>query len=88
MTKRQRKDLLHYVVGMGLMYLIGVATHFSTYTIEGKYIGVPLLSLFLGAFVGFGWELYHWVKIGAYMDFNDILRTMTGFLIGGMLATL
>lgn len=88
MTKRQRKDLLHYVVGAVLMYLIGVATHFSTYTTEGKYIGVPLLSLFLGAFVGFGWELYHWIKSGAYMDEKDILRTMTGFLIGGMLATL
>lgn len=88
MTKREKKDLLHYILGAIIMYLIGLATNFSTYTIEGKYIGVPLLSLFLGAFVGFVWELYHWVKSGDYMDFNDILRTMTGFLIGGMLATL
>lgn len=88
MTKRQKKDLLHYIIGAVLMYLIGVATNFNTYTIEGKYIGVPLLSLFLGAFVGFCWELYHWTKSGAYIDEKDILRTMTGFLIGGMLATL
>jgi hypothetical protein len=70
------------------MFTIGFITDFDNYTTEGKYIGVPLVSLFLGLFVGFSWELYHWVKTGAYIDKNDIIRTAIGFLIGGLLATL
>jgi hypothetical protein len=88
MTKREKRDALHVILGILIMFTIGYLTHFSNYTTEGKYIGVPLLSIFLGLFVGFCWELYHWVKIGAYMDSNDIIRTAIGFLIGGMLATL
>ena len=82
------RNSLHVLLGILIMFTIGFITDFSNYTTEGKYIGVPLLSLFLGLFVGFCWELYHWVKIGAYMDSNDIIRTEIGFLIGGMLATL
>ena len=82
------RNSLHVLLGILIMFSIGFITDFSNYTTEGKYIGVPLLSIFLGLFVGFCWELYHWVKIGAYMDSNDIIRTAIGFLIGGMLATL
>jgi hypothetical protein len=88
MTKREKRDALHVILGILIMFTIGFITDFNNYTTEGKYIGVPLLSIFLGLFVGFCWELYHWVKIGAYMDSNDIIRTAIGFLIGGMLATL
>jgi hypothetical protein len=88
MTKREKRDALHVLLGILIMFTIGFITDFNNYTTEGKYIGVPLLSIFLGLFVGFCWELYHWVKIGAYMDSNDIIRTAIGFLIGGMLATL
>jgi hypothetical protein len=88
MTKREKRDALHVILGILIMFTIGFTTDFNNYTTEGKYIGVPLLSIFLGLFVGFCWELYHWVKIGAYMDSNDIIRTAIGFLIGGMLATL
>lgn len=88
MTKREKRDALHVILGILIMFSIGFITDFNNYTTEGKYIGVPLLSIFLGLFVGFCWELYHWVKIGAYMDSNDIIRTAIGFLIGGMLATL
>jgi hypothetical protein len=88
MTNRKKRDLLHVILGILIMFTIGWITDFSNYTTEGKYIGVPLVSLFLGLFVGFNWELYHWVKVGAYMDKNDIIRTATGFLIGGLLATL
>ena len=70
------------------MFTIGYLTDFSNYTTDGKYVGVPLLSLILGIFVGFNWELYHWVKTGAYIDKNDIIRTAIGFLIGGLLATI
>jgi hypothetical protein len=88
MTKREKRNALHVILGILIMFTIGFITDFSNYTTEGKYIGVPLVSLFLGLFVGFSWELYHWVKIGAYMDKNDIIRTAIGFLIGGLLATL
>jgi hypothetical protein len=82
------RNALHVILGILIMFTIGFITDFDNYTTEGKYIGVPLVSLFLGIFIGFSWELYHWVKTGAYMDKNDIIRTATGFLIGGLLATL
>ena len=82
------RNALHVILGILIMFTIGFITDFDNYTTEGKYIGVPLLSLILGIFVGFNWELYHWVKTGAYIDKNDIIRTATGFLIGGLLATL
>ena len=82
------RNALHVILGILIMFTIGFITDFNNYTTEGKYIGVPLVSLFLGLFVGFSWELYHWVKVGAYMDKNDIIRTAIGFLIGGLLATL
>jgi hypothetical protein len=87
MTKREKKDALHVILGILIMFTIGFITDFDNYTTEGKYIGVPLVSLFLGLFIGFSWELYHWVQKGAYMDKNDIIRTAIGFLIGGLLAT-
>jgi hypothetical protein len=82
------RNALHVILGILIMFTIGWITGFDNYTTEDKYIGVPLLSLILGIFVGFNWELYHWVKTGAYMDKNDIIRTAIGFLIGGLLATL
>jgi hypothetical protein len=86
--RNKTRDLLHVLLGILIMFTIGWITDFGNYTTEGKYIGVPLVSLFLGTFIGFCWELYHWVKTGAYMDKNDIIRTAIGFLIGGLLATL
>ena len=82
------RNALHVLLGILIMFTIGYLTDFSNYTTDGKYIGVPLLSLILGIFVGFNWELYHWVKMGAAMDKNDIIRTTIGFLIGGLLATI
>jgi hypothetical protein len=82
------RNALHVILGMVIMFIIGWLTGFNSYTTESKYVGVPLVSIFLGLFVGFSWELYHWVKSGNYMDKYDILRTAIGFLIGGLLATL
>jgi hypothetical protein len=82
------RNALHVILGIVIMFTIGWLTGFKNYTIEGKYIGVPLLSAFLGVFVGYAWELYHWDRTGAYMDKNDIIRTAIGFLIGGLLATI
>jgi hypothetical protein len=82
------RNALHVILGILIMFTIGFITDFSNYTTDGKYVGVTLLSLILGIFVGFNWELYHWVKTGAYIDKNDIIRTAIGFLIGGLLATL
>ena len=82
------RNSLHVLLGILIMFTIGFITDFNNYTTEGKYIGVPLVSIFLGLFVGFCWELYHWDRTGAYMDKNDIIRTAIGFLIGGLLATI
>ena len=82
------RNALHIICGCAIMFVIGVLSKFSTYTIEGKIIGVPLLSAFIGLFIGFLWELYRW-KIGrSYIDINDIIRTAIGSLIGGGLAVL
>jgi hypothetical protein len=67
------------------MFLIGLLTDFSTYTTDGKYVGVPLLSLTLGLVIGFMWELNQ-VRLGdaIKIGWDDIFRTMVGFLIGGL----
>ena len=82
------RNALHVIIGAVIMFAIGWITDFNEYTTQGKYIGVPLLSLFLGTVIGFVWELCQWIKYGAYMDRNDIIRTAIGFLIGGLIATL
>ena len=83
------RNSLHVILGIFIMFTIGFLTKFSTYSTEGKYIGVPLLSIFLGAFAGLIWEAYWNYKIKqSQIDLNDIIRTATGFLIGGLIATL
>ena len=82
------RNALHVILGILIMFTIGWLTDFSEYTTDGKYVGVPLLSLILGIFVGFNWELYWFAKNKSVVDKNDIIRTAIGFLIGGLLATL
>lgn len=82
------RNLLHYILGAVIMFLIAYFGEFHTYLPTAKCIGVPLLSVFLGVIVGFLWELYQFatkqtVKIG----FDDVLRTAIGFAIGGLLGT-
>lgn len=82
------RNFLHILCGFAIMLAIGILAKFSTYTTEGRLIGVPLLSVFFGLFIGFAWELYRW-KIGrSYIDINDIFRTAIGALIGGVIACL
>ncbi len=86
--KEQILNSLHIIGGIAVMYFLGFATGFSTYTTEGKYILVPILSIFLGLFIGFIWEgIFNYYK-DTPMNVKDIIRTTIGFLIGGLLATI
>jgi len=86
--KEQILNSLHIIGGIAVMYYLGHLMHFETYTTEAKYVGVPLVSIFLGYFTGRSWEeLWKYFK-GSPINVNDIIRTATGFLIGGLLATI
>jgi len=78
------RNSLHVIFGYIIMFIIGYLCKFSTYTLEGKGIGVTALSIFLGILIGYHWELYQEQKTGSKMDTNDILRTTLGFLLGGL----
>jgi len=79
--KREINDIFHYILGFSIMYDIGVLTKFYTYTIEAKIIGVTLVSILFGFIFSGVWE-------GTSKDFDkkDILRTATGFALGGIVA--
>lgn len=85
--KRQVNDLFHIVIGFSAMYDIGFLTKFFTYTTSAKIIGTNLLSLVLGAFFGYVWELLNWFFKGSKSDNKDVLRTMLGFALGGLFST-
>jgi len=78
------RNSLHVIFGYIIMFIIGYLCQFSTYTLEGKGIGVTALSIILGILIGYHWELYREQKTGSKMDTNDILRTTLGFLLGGL----
>ena len=70
------------------MFTIAYLGEFHTYLPTAKTVGIPLLAIVLGIVTGFLWELYQIAtfqtdKIG----FDDILRTVIGFSIGGLLGT-
>lgn len=70
------------------MFVIAYLCEFHTYTWDGKHIGVPLLSIFLGVIVGFCWELYQVEYQNSWkVDLYDIIRTAVGFLLGGLAGT-
>ena len=82
------RNLLHYIAGFLIMFLVAYLCKFHTYTHSAKTIGIPLLSIILGFILGFWWELYQiaskqTIKIG----WDDVLRTTIGSAIGGFLGT-
>ena len=81
------RNFYHIFVGFTIMYMIGCLTGFATYTLQGKIIGVPLLSAFLGLVFGFVWEwLQIYFTITYKDDLKDVLRTAIGFFIGGIVS--
>lgn len=82
------RNVLHILIGAIAMFLIAYLGEFNTYLPTAKSVGVTLLSMTLGLFFGFTWELYQiatfqTVKIG----WDDVIRTIIGFTIGGFLGT-
>lgn len=79
-------NICHYILGISIMYFIGNATEFSTYTDYSKVIAI-ITSLFLG--FGIGWSIeqfqFYITKV-AKAYWNDVARTTVGFLIGGLMA--
>ena len=78
------RDSFHIFIGFAIMYLIGSLTDFSEYTLDGKIIGVPIASAFIGGMIGFFWEWAQAVIIKSYFDYIDIVRTAIGTLAGGL----
>ena len=82
--KLQLRDSFHIFIGFAIMYLIGSVTDFAEFTLDGKIIGVPIASAFVGAMIGFFWEWCQSVIIKTYFDFIDIVRTAVGTFVGGL----
>jgi len=78
------RDSFHIFIGFAIMYLIGSITDFSEFTLDGKIIGVPIVSAFIGAMIGFFWEWAQAVIIKSYFDYMDILMTAIGTFSGGL----
>lgn len=82
------RNFLHYLIGAIIMFLIAYFCKFHAYLPSSKFVASIGLSLVLGLFAGFNWELYQiatkqTIKIG----WDDVIRTMIGFVIGGILGT-
>jgi len=78
------RDSFHIFIGFTIMYLIGSVTDFAEFTLDGKIIGVPIASAFIGAMIGFFWEWAQTIIIKSYFDYMDIVRTAVGTLAGGV----
>lgn len=78
------RNFYHIFIGFSIMYLIGVLTEFSTFTLNSKLIGVPIASAFMGFSIGFFWEWLQSIKMKTFFDFNDVIRTSIGTFVGGL----
>lgn len=78
------RDALHIAIGFNIMYLIGSLTNFAEFTTYSKIVGVPLISLIVGGFIGFAWEWLQSYLMKSFFDFNDVGRTAIGTLLGGL----
>jgi hypothetical protein len=66
------------------MYILGSLTNFSEFTNYSMIVGVPLISLVVGATIGFFWEWLQSLINPKNFDKNDIFRTAVGTLLGGL----
>jgi len=79
-----KRDYYHIFIGFTIMYLIGSVTNFAEFNTYSKIIGVPLISLIIGGFAGFFWEWVQSYLMKSYFDYNDVIRTAIGSLLGGL----
>lgn len=80
------RDSFHIFIGFAIMYAIGCLTEFSTYTLSGKIVGVPIASIGIGLSIGGFWEWLQEIlsKGEIIFDWNDVFRTAIGTFIGGI----
>lgn len=86
--KRFINDLFHIILGLTIMYDIGLATNFYTYTLMAKIIGVTGASIIIGAIFGVTWESLKEKYQKSKFNKKDVLRGIVGFAIGGFCASL
>ncbi len=82
------RNFYHILIGFTIMYIIGSLTDFSTFTDEGKLIGVPLASAIIGVVLGGAWEWLQAVIMKTFHDIKDVIRTGLGTLLGGLFSVI
>ena len=78
------RDYYHVFIGFSLMYILGSLTNFSGFDVYSMTVGVPLISLVVGAAIGCFWEWGQSLQNPKNFDDNDIFRTALGALLGGL----
>ena len=82
------RNLLHYLIGSIIMFLIAYFGEFNNYLPTAKIVGVTLLSMTLGLVTGVTWEIYQIATLQSEkFGWDDVIRTIIGFTIGGFLGT-
>lgn len=82
-NKELINDLFHIIIGIAVMYDIGILTNFYTYTLMGKIIGVTGASIILGSLFGVTWESLKEKYKKSKFNKKDVIRGVIGFTIGG-----
>ena len=78
------RNAFHVLIGFSIMYVIGSLTNFAEFDVYSMTVGVPLISLVVGAVIGFFWEWRQSLQNPKNFDNNDIFRTALGALSGGI----
>jgi len=79
------RNFYHVLIGCAIMYTIGFLTGFTDFNITfGNIFGVVGSSFIVGGVIGFIWEWYHSYKHQSFFDFNDVIRTGAGGMVGGL----
>jgi hypothetical protein len=81
-------DLCHIIIGFSFVHAIGNLTDWNDFDTVGKFIAVPILSLFFGLCIGFCIEWIENVVVKSDYDVSDIVRTMFGAFFGGLTSVL
>lgn len=80
------RNSFHIFIGFTILYLIGSLTGFAEFTLYSKVVGVSLISITVGWIIGFDWEGLQTLVNPKVFDWNDIIRTTLGTLLGGVLS--
>jgi len=79
------RNFFHILIGCTIMYTVGFLTGFTEFNITfGNIFGVAASSFIVGLVIGFVWEWFHSYKNQSFFDFNDVIRTAAGGMVGGL----